>query len=111
MYDLKVLFDFIVEISSDYKFIKGLNVISDVLGEGKVFFVNVIIKGDKELIKVDVIFYLGNISKVIEKVDYVDFVMIIIQFSGEKIDDLYVNLQLGFVLDGIKDVVKGIGDV
>ncbi|MEH7517265.1 MMPL family transporter [Priestia megaterium] len=110
-YDSKVSFDSTAEISSDYKSIKGLNAISDALGEGKAFPVNVIIKGDKELTKADVIPYLGNISKAIEKVDHVDSVMTITQPTGEKIDDLYVNSQLGSVSDGIKDAVKGIGDV
>lgn len=66
-----------MEISSDYKLVKVFEVIKDGFGEGKVFLINVVVKGDKDFIIVDIIFYFGNISKVIEKVEYVDFVMII----------------------------------
>ncbi|MGG2225716.1 hypothetical protein [Bacillus subtilis] len=110
-YDDQISFDSTAEISSDYKSIKALEAIKDGFGEGKAFPINVVVKGDKDLTTADTIPYLGNISKAIEKLIYVDSVMTITQPTGEKIKDLYIDNQLGSVSDGLDKTVKGIADV
>ncbi|WP_077624876.1 MMPL family transporter [Sediminibacillus massiliensis] len=110
-YDGQVSFDNTEEISSDYKSIKGLNAISEAVGEGKAFPVKVVIKEDEELTTTETIPYLENISKAIEKVDNVDSVMTITQPTGDRIEDLYIDSQLGEVSNGINDAVDGMKEV
>ncbi|MFP7485153.1 MMPL family transporter [Priestia filamentosa] len=110
-YDEEISFDSTAEISSDYKSIKGLNAMSEAIGEGKAFPVTVVIKGDKDLTTAKSIPYLGNLSKEIEKVDNVDSVMTITQPTGERIKDLYVDSQLGIVSNGLGDTINGLNDV
>ncbi|MBY8911477.1 MMPL family transporter [Bacillus sp. YC2] len=110
-YDKQISFDSTAEISSDYQSIKGLEAIKKGFSEGKAFPVNVVIKGDKKLTTADIIPYLGNVSKAIEKVDHVESVMTITQPTGKEITDITVQHQLGAVSDGLDKTTKGIGDV
>ncbi|OMP68399.1 MMPL family transporter [Domibacillus epiphyticus] len=111
MYDGELSYNTVDEISSDYESVKGLHAIQEGFGKGDSFPVNVIVKGNEDIVSESTVPYIEELSREIEKVDGVEAVRTITRPTGEVIDDLFVDHQLGLLSKGLSDARDGLGDV
>ncbi|WP_432353348.1 MMPL family transporter [Sporosarcina sp. A2] len=110
-YDNDLSFNTVDEIDQSKESVKGLNLISEGFGKGDSLPVQVILKSDTSIVDAKDVPYLETISRNLEKVDGVKSVRTITRPTGEQIDDLNVDNQLGLISDGLKEAVDGIKSV
>ncbi|MGI2328758.1 MMPL family transporter [Planococcus sp. YIM B11945] len=110
-YDDLLSFNTVDEIGSEYESVKGLRAIEDGFGKGDSLPVQVIVKSDERLDDEQIVPYFESISQEIEKVAGVEAVRAITRPTGEVIEDLYVDNQIGLLADGINDARDGLGEV
>ncbi|MET3575000.1 MMPL family transporter [Bhargavaea ullalensis] len=110
-YDNDLSFNTIDEVDSSRESVMGLNRISDAFGEGDSLPVGVILKKDGKITDEDAVPYLERISEDLEKVKGVKDVRTITRPTGEPIEDLYVDRQIGLMADGLDGAIDGIAQV
>lgn len=110
-YDNDLSFNTVDEIDQSKESVKGLNLISEGFGKGDSLPVQVILKDDNSIVDEKDVPYLETISRNLEKVDGVKSVRTITRPTGEQIDDLNVDNQLGLISDGLKEANDGIKSV
>ncbi|WOV84048.1 MMPL family transporter [Sporosarcina jeotgali] len=110
-YDNDLSFNTVDEIDQSKESVKGLNLISEGFGKGDSLPVQVILKDKNSIVDEKDIPYLETISRNLEKVDGVKSVRTITRPTGEQIDDLNVDKQLGLISDGLKEANDGIKSV
>lgn len=110
-YDNSLSFNTVDEIGSEYESVKGLRAIEEGFGKGDSLPVQVIVKSDEDLTSRSVVPYFESLSAEIAKIDGVETVRSITRPTGDVIDDLYVDSQLGLLADGLGEARDGIGDV
>lgn len=110
-YDNDLSFNTVDEIDQSKESVKGLNLISEGFGKGDSLPVQVILKDDQSIVDEKDVPYLETISRNLEKVDGVKSVRTITRPTGEQIDDLNVDKQLGLISDGLKEANDGINSV
>lgn len=110
-YNNDLSFNTVDEIGSDYESVKGLRAIEDGFGKGDSLPVEVIVKSDEPLTEEAVVPYFESLSREIEKIEGVDTVRAVTRPTGEVIDDLYVDNQLGLLADGLAEARDGLGEV
>ncbi|WJY27076.1 MMPL family transporter [Sporosarcina trichiuri] len=110
-YDNDLSFNTVDEIDQSKESVKGLNLISEGFGKGDSLPVQVILKDDSSIVDEKDVPYLETISRNLEKVDGVKSVRTITRPTGEQIEDLDVDHQLGLIADGLNDANDGIKQV
>ncbi len=110
-YDNDLSFNTVDEIDQSKESVKGLNLISEGFGSGDSLPVQVVLKSDKSIVDEKDIPYLETISRNLEKVDGVKSVRTITRPTGEQIEDLDVDHQLGLIADGLQEANDGIKQV
>ncbi|MDW0110062.1 MMPL family transporter [Sporosarcina aquimarina] len=110
-YDNDLSFNTVDEIDQSKESVKGLNLISEGFGKGDSLPVQVILKDKNSIVDEKDVPYLETISRNLEKVDGVKSVRTITRPTGEQIDDLNVDKQLGLISDGLKEANDGIKSV
>ncbi|MCP3763461.1 MMPL family transporter [Domibacillus sp. A3M-37] len=110
-YDGELSFNTVDEIGNEYESVKGLDAISEGFGKGDSLPVTVIMSGEKDLVTEETVPYVEAISQEILKVDGVEAVRTITRPTGEAIDELYVDTQLGLLTDGLVEARNGLLDV
>ena len=110
-YDNDLSFNTVDEIDSSKESVMGLNRISEAFGEGDSLPVQVLLKKDSALVNEKDITYLEAISRNLEKVDGVKSVRTVTRPTGEIIEDLYVDHQIGLMADGLGEATGGLADV
>ncbi|MEM1504015.1 MMPL family transporter [Domibacillus sp. 8LH] len=107
-YDGKLSFNTVDEIGSNYESVKGLDAIAEGFGSGDSLPVTVLISGKEDMATEETVPYLESISKDILKVDGVKSVRTLTRPTGEALDELYVDNQLGTLTDGLVDARDGL---
>ncbi|MFD1032225.1 MMPL family transporter [Metaplanococcus flavidus] len=110
-YDNDLSFNTVDEIGGEYESVKGLRAIEDGFGQGESLPVQVIFKSEESLTNEETIPYYELVSRELEKIDGVDSVRAITRPTGEVIEELYVDEQLGLLADGITEARNGLGEV
>lgn len=110
-YDNSLSFNTVDEIGSEYESVKGLRAIEEGFGKGDSLPVQVIVKSDDSLTERSTVPYFESLSAEIEKIDGVETVRSITRPTGEVIDELYVDEQLGLLADGLGEARDGLGEV
>ena len=110
-YDNDLSFNTIDEIDQSKESVLGINAISDAFGEGESLPVQVLIKKDGPIVNETDVTYLEAISQDLEKIDGVKDVRTITRPTGEMIEDLYVDHQLGLMADGLDEANDGLDEV
>ena len=106
-YDNDLSFNTVDEIDGSKESVMGLNLISDAFGEGDSLPVQVLLKKDSPIVKEGDITYLEAISRDLEKVEGVKSVRTVTRPTGELLEDLYVDHQIGLMADGLKQANDG----
>ncbi|MGK7378933.1 MMPL family transporter [Planococcus sp. 1R117A] len=110
-YNNSLSFNTVDEIGSEFESVKGLRAIEDGFGKGDSLPVEVIVKSDETLTAESVVPYFEEISQEIEKIDGVEGVRSITRPTGDVIEDLYADRQLGLLSDGLTEAGAGLGEV
>src|SRR5690606_32208814 len=110
-YNNSLSFNTVDEIGSEYESVKGLRAIEKGFGKGDSLPVEVVVKSDESLIDETTVPYFEALSREIEKVDGVENVRAITRPTGEVINELYVDEQLGLLADGLTEARDGLGEV
>ncbi|PID21998.1 hypothetical protein CSV61_07220 [Sporosarcina sp. P3] len=110
-YDNDLSFNTVDEIDGSKESVKGLNLISKAFGEGDSLPVQVLLKKDSPIVKEGDITYLEAISRDLEKVEGVKSVRTVTRPTGELLEDLYVDHQIGLMADGLKQANDGIHEI
>ncbi|TWT24724.1 MMPL family transporter [Planomicrobium sp. CPCC 101110] len=110
-YDNSLSFNTVDEIGSEYESVKGLRAIEAGFGKGDSLPVQVIVKSGESLTDEEIVPYFESLSREIEKIDGVEAVRTVTRPTGEVIEDLYVDNQIGLLADGISDARDGLGEV
>ncbi|WP_084243150.1 MMPL family transporter [Planomicrobium okeanokoites] len=110
-YDNDLSFNTVDEIGGEYESVKGLRAIEDGFGKGESLPVQVLFKSDGALTDEDTIPYFESVSREVEKIDGVDSVRAITRPTGDVIEELYVDEQLGLLADGLTEARDGLGEV
>lgn len=110
-YDNSLSFNTVDEIGSEYESVKGLRAIEEGFGQGDSLPVQVIVKSDESLTDRSIVPYFESLSAEIEKIDGVETVRSITRPTGDVIDELYVDEQLGLLAEGLGEARDGIGEV
>ncbi|WP_050183813.1 MMPL family transporter [Domibacillus robiginosus] len=107
-YDGKLSFNTVDEIGSDYESVKGLDAIAEGFGQGDSLPVTVLVSNKGDMVTEETVPYLESISKDILKVDGVEAVRTLTRPTGEALNDLYVDNQLGLLTDGLIEARDGL---
>ncbi|PIC79936.1 hypothetical protein CSV75_08145 [Sporosarcina sp. P18a] len=110
-YDNDLSFNTVDEIDSSKESVKGLNLISDAFGEGDSLPVQILLKKDSPIVKEGDVTYLEAIARDLEKVEGVKSVRTVTRPTGELLEDLYVDHQIGLMADGLKQANDGIQEI
>ncbi|PIC70894.1 hypothetical protein CSV77_06200 [Sporosarcina sp. P16b] len=110
-YDNDLSFNTVDEIDGSKESVKGLHLISDAFGEGDSLPVQVLLKKDSPIVKEGDITYLEAIARDLEKVEGVKSVRTVTRPTGELLEDLYVDHQIGLMADGLKQANDGIQEI
>lgn len=110
-YNNDISYDMTDEIDKSYESVKGLRAIAEGFGEGDSLPVKVIIKKNEKLVDEDVVPYVEAISEEIEKLDDVKTVRSITRPTGEAIEEMYIDHQLGLMADGMSDAIDGLEEI
>lgn len=110
-YDNSLSFNTVDEIGSEYESVKGLNAIEEGFGKGDSLPVQVIVKSDDTLTSRETVPYFESLSREIEKIEGVETVRSITRPTGDIINELYVDEQLGLLADGLGDARDGLDEV
>ncbi|MDN7246670.1 MMPL family transporter [Planococcus shenhongbingii] len=110
-YNNSLSFNTVDEIGSEFESVKGLRAIEDGFGKGDSLPIEVIVKSNENLTAESVVPYFEKISQEIEKIDGVAGVRSITRPTGEVIEDLYADRQLGLLSAGLTEAGTGLGEV
>ena len=110
-YNNSLSFNTVDEIGSEYESVKGLRAVEEGFGQGDSLPVQVVVKSDTSLAEEETVPYFESVSREIEKIDGVDSVRSITRPTGEVIEDLHVDTQLGLLADGVTEARDGLGEV
>ncbi|WP_017380966.1 MMPL family transporter [Paenisporosarcina sp. TG-14] len=110
-YNNSLSFNTVDEIGDDYESVQGLRAIENGFGKGNSLPVQVIIKSDEQLANEEMIPYVERLSQRFEQIEGVDKIRTVTRPTGEIIDDLYVDRQLGLMADGLTEAREGLTEI
>ncbi|WP_394190174.1 MMPL family transporter [Paenisporosarcina quisquiliarum] len=110
-YDNSLSFNTVDEIGDDYESVQGLRAIEDGFGKGDSLPVQVIIQSDETLANEEMIPYVERLSQRYEQIEGVDKIRAVTRPTGEILEDLYVDRQLGLMADGLSEARDGLTEI
>lgn len=110
-YDNSLSFNTVDEIGDDYESVQGLHAIENGFGKGDSLPVQVIIESDENLANEQMIPYVERLSQSFEQIEGVDKIRTVTRPTGEIIEDLYVDQQLGLLADGLAEAGEGLTEI
>lgn len=110
-YDNSLSFNTVDEIGDDYESVQGLRAIENGFGKGDSLPVQVIIKSNDKLANEEMIPYVERLSQRFEQLEGVEKIRTVTRPTGEIIEDLYVDQQLGLLADGLTDARDGLSEI
>src|SRR5690606_24932965 len=110
-YDNEISYDMTDEIDRSYESVKGLRAIEKGFGKGDSFPVKVVMKTEKSLVQEDIVPYVESISKEIEKIENVKTVRTLTRPTGEVLNELNIDYQLGIMADNMEEIAKGLHEI
>lgn len=110
-YDNSLSFNTVDEIGDDYESVQGLRAIEDGFGKGDSLPVQVIIQSDETLANEDMIPYVERLSQRYEQIEGVDKIRTVTRPTGQILEDLYVDRQLGLMADGLSETRDGLTEI
>lgn len=110
-YDNELSFNTVDEIDSSKESVKGLNLISEALGEGDSLPVQVLLRKGSPIVKEGDVTYLEAIARDLEKVEGVKSVRTVTRPTGELLEDLYVDHQIALMADGLNEATDGLDEI
>jgi len=110
-YDNSLSFNTVDEIGDEYESVQGLKAIENGFGKGDSLPVQVIIESDETLANEDMIPYVERLSQRFEQIEGVDKIRTVTRPTGEVIEDLYVDQQLGMLADGLSEAREGMTEI
>jgi len=110
-YDNSLSFNTVDEIGDDYESVKGLRAIEKGFGKGDSLPVQVVIKSDETIVNEVMIPYVERLSQRFELIEGVDKIRTVTRPTGDIIEDLYVDRQLGLMADGLAEAREGLTEI
>jgi RND superfamily putative drug exporter len=110
-YDNSLSFNTVDEIGSDYESVQGLRAIENGFGKGDSLPVQVIIESDENLANEEMIPYVERLSQRFEQIEGVEKIRTVTRPTGEIIEDLYVDRQIGLMADGLTEAREGLTEI
>ncbi|MDX1805666.1 MAG: MMPL family transporter [Paenisporosarcina sp.] len=110
-YDNSLSFNTVDEIGDDYESVKGLRAIENGFGKGDSLPVQVIIESDEKLANEEMIPYVERLSQRFEQIEGVEKIRTVTRPTGDVIEDLYVDHQLGLLAEGLTDAREGLSEI
>ncbi|EPD49478.1 hypothetical protein HMPREF1210_03377 [Paenisporosarcina sp. HGH0030] len=110
-YDNSLSFNTVDEIGSNYESVKGLRAIENGFGKGDSLPVQVIIESDEKLANEEMIPYVESLSQRFEQIEGFEKIRTVTRPTGEIIEDLYVDHQLGLMADGLTEAREGLTEI
>ncbi|WP_144510615.1 MMPL family transporter [Bacillus sp. FJAT-22090] len=110
-YDNSLSFNTVDEIGSEYESVKGLKAIEKGFGKGDSLPVQIVIKSSEILADEETIPYVEMLSKKLEKVEGVEKIRTVTRPTGDIIEDLYVDKQIGLLSDGLVEARDGLDEI
>ncbi|WP_075620241.1 MMPL family transporter [Paenisporosarcina indica] len=110
-YDNSLSFNTVDEIGDDYESVQGLHAIEKGFGSGDSLPVQVIIESDEKLATEEMIPYVERLSQRFEQIEGVDRIRTVTRPTGDVIEDLYVDQQIGLIADGLAEVSDGLTEI
>lgn len=110
-YDNSLSFNTVDEIGDNYESVQGLRAIEEGFGKGDSLPVQVIIQSDETLANEDVIPYVERLSQRYEQIEGVDKIRTVTRPTGEILEDLYVDRQIGLMADGLSEARNGLKEI
>jgi RND superfamily putative drug exporter len=110
-YDNSLSFNTVDEIGDDYESVQGLQAIEKGFGKGDSLPVQIIIESDEELANEEMIPYVERLSQRVEQIEGVDKIRTVTRPTGEMIEDLYVDQQLGLMAEGLTEAREGLIEI
>lgn len=110
-YDNSLSFNTVDEIGDDYESVQGLRAIEDGFGKGDSLPVQVIIQSEETLANEEMIPYVERLSQRYDQIEGVDKIRTVTRPTGEILEDLYVDRQLGLMADGLSEASNGLTEI
>ncbi|MET3696407.1 RND superfamily putative drug exporter [Bacillus oleivorans] len=110
-YDGDLSFNSLEEMPEDVASVKAFNIIADSFGPGESMATQVVIKNDEAMNSNEYIGLIEEMSRELEKIDYVEKVRSVTRPTGEPIEDLYVSNQAEVLGNGLEEGNKGIQEI
>ena len=110
-YDNSLSFNTVDEIGDDYESVKGLRAIENGFGKGDSLPVQVVIESDETIVNEEMIPYVERLSQRFEQIEGVDKIRTVTRPTGDIIEDLYVDRQLGLMADGLAEAREGLTEI
>lgn len=110
-YDNSLSFNTVDEIGDDYESVKGLRAIENGFVKGDSLPVQVVIKSDETIVNEEMIPYVERLSQRFEQIEGVDKIRTVTRPTGDIIEDLYVDRQLGLLADGLAEARDGLTEI
>lgn len=110
-YDNSLSFNTVDEIGDDYESVQGLKTIEKGFGKGDSLPVQIIIESDEKLANEPMIPYVERLSQRFEQIEGVDKIRTITRPTGEVIENLFVDQQLGLMADGLTEARDGLNEI
>ncbi|WP_174728537.1 MMPL family transporter [Mesobacillus harenae] len=111
VYDGKLSYDSLEEISGDVPSIKGFNAIADSFGPGETMPTQIVLKNDEEMDSAEYVGLAEKISREVEKVDLVETVRSVTRPTGEPIEDFLVASQADTLEEGLGEGKAGLNEI
>ena len=110
-YDNSLSFNTVDEIGDDYESVQGLHAIEEGFGKGDSLPVQVIIQSEETLANEEMIPYVERLSQRYEQIEGVDKIRTVTRPTGEILEDLYVDRQLGLMAEGLTEARDGLTEI
>ncbi|TKC19476.1 MMPL family transporter [Robertmurraya kyonggiensis] len=107
-YDGELSYDSMEEISGDVGSLQAFNAIADSFSPGEAMPTQVVVKNDEKMDSVEYIALVDQITKELEKVDYVQTVRSVTMPVGEPIEEFLVAKQAQTLGDGLGEGKEGL---
>lgn len=110
-HDEKLNFDTVAELGDDYPSSKAINLVSKHFGKGQSMPATVVIENEETLDNNDALAVIDDITNRLNSLEGVKEVSSVTQPLGEKIDDFYIDEQMGTVTGGLSDTRDGVDTI
>jgi len=111
LHEEKLNFDTVGELGNKYPSSKAINLVADHFGKGQAMPATVVIENNKALDNNESLAVIDHLTDELKNLKGVKQVSSVTQPQGEKIDDFYVNGQMGSVTGGLAKTQDGVDQI